>query len=127
MNMTCIVNGADLAEKVNRYDYEVSYQEIEGSNGGTTMAGTKYYDLLAVGVTVRYTVHPLTDEDLRDILAIVTSTPNTPTVQLTYFEPKLGAERTIMAKPNAKTVKYAFRTPTGSWWNGLEMTFEECG
>ena len=64
---------------------------------------------------------------LQEILSLVMSTPNTPTVQLTYFEPRLGAKRTITAKPNAKTVKYAFRSPSGSWWNGVELTFEECG
>lgn len=127
MNMTCIVGGTDISGMVNRYDYEVSYNEIEGSNGGTTLSGAKYYDLLAVGVTVRYTLHPTTDAMLQEILSLVMSTPNTPTVQLTYYEPRLGAKRTITAKPNAKTVKYAFRSPSGSWWNGVELTFEECG
>ncbi len=127
MKMTCIVNGTDISKKCNKGDYEVQYQEIEGSNSGTTQAGTKYYDLLAVGVIVRYTVHPLTDEDLGELLGLVMSTPAAPTVQLTYYEPRLREERTITAKPNAKVVKFAFISPTGSWWHGLEMTFEECG
>ena len=127
MNIVCIVNDSDIAKKCNKGDYTVSYQEIEGSNGGTTLAGTKYFDLLAVGVVVRYTLHPLTDEDLRDILGLVMSTPSAPTVRLKYYEPKLGTTREITAKPNAKTAKYAFKTQSGSWWNGLELTFEEVG
>ena len=125
--MVCEIDGVDISAKLEKFKCDVEYVERYGSNGGLTLAGTMLYDLLSVAARVTFVGHPMKNEDAVELLTLCSSTPTKPTVQLTYFDPRLGAERTITAKPSAGRMKYAFKTAGRDWWHGIELMFEECG
>ena len=65
-----------------------------GSNGGTTLSGETWEDLIAYKDKVDFPLDPLSEEQLSALMKCLRTSQYAPYVKLYYFSPNYGEYRT---------------------------------
>lgn len=122
MAKTIKMNGVDVTSYFTPRGMKVTYNKVQGSNGGVFLSGDREEDILAWKATVTLECMPLTEAQQADFLSKVMVDDPT----LYYFDPKTNAYRTIhyMADIAEGTFKGAGGTGT-EFWTGYVLTAEE--
>lgn len=104
--------------------YDVSFEYVDGSQGGLMLSGAETVDELTAKEIIRVPLFPLTDEQIRTVLEVVIPQP-IHTVH--YYSPYLG-ERTIPMIRSVQHARYRGKGLNGAdYWTGIEVVFREKG
>lgn len=122
------MNGDDVTEWFTPSGMIVTYDKIQGDNGGTFLSGDREEDILAWKATVQLTCMPLTESEQAKLYQKVMVADPT----LRFFDPMTGDYRTIhyMASFSENTYRGKAAGSFHTWkereyWTGLVLTAEE--
>lgn len=116
------VDGFDMTQYCPKAGYEVSYEVVDGGQGGFMLDGSSTVDELAVFSVIEVPCYPLTEAQMLEWFSVL-SQPSTHIVN--YYDPSLG-QRTITAKRTLPKVKYRGVGGTGrQYWSGAKIVLRE--
>lgn len=118
-----VINEADYTAWFPKTGYSVGYQSIQGANAGVMLDGSYTEDEVAIKAIITLPCMPLDEKQLSELLSNIYSFPY---ADITYFDPKAGAERNIEARRSVSAQKYrGFGADGKEYWTGTVVTFTE--
>lgn len=119
---TLIIDGLDISQLCPQAGYTVSYEFVNGGQGGLMMDATESVDELGQKEIVNFPLMPLTEEQAKTVLELVIPTA---IHQVLYISPKDGT-RTRTMRRSVNQITYRGRGGTGNeYWTGLVLTFRD--
>lgn len=123
MAKTIKIDGTDYTDFFTRVGYSVTYQSIQGKNGGLMLDGSYTEDELALKAVVALPCKALNEEKLSALLTKVYSAVYH---QIYYFDPKTNSYRTMEARRAVSQQNYrGFSTNGYEFWTDAVVTFTE--
>jgi len=117
-----IINGIDFTNKINKYNYSVSYKKVTGTNGGTMQNGDETVDQLGVRAVVRVGTNGMRSEDLAKLLKELTETY----VMVTFFDTRINDTRSAIFIPTVgESPVAAYQNNQLIWFGETTVTLEE--
>ena len=102
--------------------YRVTYKKREGVNSGIMQDGSKVYDLLAYKAVLEWDLIGLTSAQISQIMTACLKQY----VTVTFFDPKINADRTASMIPDVGEATAAFQRNGGTFWeDGITIEMEE--
>ena len=118
-----VLSGYNFTEAANRTGYAVDRIERTGSNGFTSLAGTKTLDILKRAWVIRWPLNALWSDEIAQLLDVIESADYIPTK---YFNLKTAAEATGYFHGTIGTCSVPFVTSAGIMVrDGAVLTLEE--
>lgn len=117
-----IIDGLGMEEFCPPAGYSVSYEIVDGGQGGMMLDGSDTVDEMGIWAVIEVPCYPLTEAQLREWFDVLFYTP---VHTVTYYDPGRG-QRTIQARRIMPAVKYRGTGGTGnSYWTGTNIQLKE--
>lgn len=119
---TLIIDGVDISRLCPAAGYTVSYEFVDGGQGGLMMDASESVDELGQKEIITFPLLPLTEEQAKQVLDLVIPQP---LHQVQYISPKDGTTQHTMRRTISQA-QYRGRGGTGNqYWTGIVLTFKE--
>lgn len=117
------INGEDFTSYFLPYTpHNISYKPITGQNAGVMLSGVQYADELRINSVITLPCVPLTDMQAEHLFQTLFQSTY---VNVEYYEPRIGAYRTISAMRSVSPFNYIGGVVGGDYNKGVVVTFEE--
>lgn len=121
--MKLVIDGVNFTSYCKKgKGYRVTYVKREGVNSGIMQDGSKSFDLLAFKAVLEWDLIGLTSPQIATIMTACLKQY----VSVTFFDPKINADRTASMIPEVSEATAAFQRNGGTFWkDGITITMEE--
>lgn len=117
------INGTDYTAYTPEAGYTVTYEPVDGGQGGLMLSGEYTEDEIANKAVITVQLLPLTAAQTRTMIALLT---NNVYLTVRYHDPRANALRTITARRQITPITFRGTGGTGvEYWTGLQITFRE--
>lgn len=121
MRLPFVVDGVNLTNYANKYEYSIDHGKREGPNSGTMMDGSKVEDVLKRPAIITWDLNDCDSTTLSMLLGHFLRD----TVEVTYFETATNAERTATFIPTVSPSHIGILRAGKCWFKGTGVVLEE--
>lgn len=115
------IDGTDILKYVASDGLKYTRSDLDGPNAGRTLDGLMHRDRIASKIRWDVTCHPLTEQELSEILTLIE--PEFVTVEYTDLQTRRVVSKTMYSNNVPTTLAFAYKD--GAWWTDLTFPLIE--
>lgn len=116
----CKINGIDISQLLNKYDWVETPRQIDGKNAGMSITGKEIYDIIATKFDFEHGCRPMTAESYKTLCDFMRMNP----VTVEYDSAATNSNRSVKARMSVTAASLCIdRSP--AIYNQIVIAFKE--